>query len=108
MKRFTIYNSEGEILRSGFCTTASFDKKAGDGEFVIEGTGNDVTQKVVNLDQYGTKPIGFLKIVNKTPEEMIGIKILVSKVTPYEKQPAQITNEQWQDVLKRIDELEKL
>lgn len=99
MKKFTIYNSEGKILRSGFCTTSSFKKKAGNGEFVIEGIGNDVTQKVVGSGQSR-------RIVNKSSAEMAGLRIPIPKSAPYEKQLANITNEQWQDVLDRLSKLE--
>lgn len=105
MKKYTIYNGEGKILRSGFCATAAFEKKAGDGEFIIEGIGNDVTQKVTNLGQYGMKPIGFLKIIDKTPEEMVGIEIPKLRSLPFGKQSAHITNEGLADILKDIEDL---
>lgn len=95
MRRYTICNGEGKILRSGVCTTASFEKKANDGEFIIEDFGNDVTQKVVDG-----------KIVDKSPAEMAEEKIPDLKPVIKEKQPADITNEQWQNVLDRLSKLE--
>ena len=106
MKKFTIYDSEGKILRSGFCTTTSFKKKAGNGEFIFEGIGNDVTQKIEfdGFDDNG-QPID-PRVVDKTPEEKEE-NSLPKKVKSAEQQPASITNKQWQDVLKRLDDLEK-
>lgn len=76
------------------------------GEFVMEGEANDTTQKIEfdGFDEKG-QPIN-PRVVDKSPEE-------VERDNPPEprllkgKQPANITNEQWQDVLKRLDKLEK-
>lgn len=108
MRKYTIFNSEGKILRRGFCATAAFEEKAGDGEFVIEGIGDDVTQKIEfdGFDVNG-QPIN-PRVVDKTPEEMKGIKIpkKKSKSLSFGKQSAYITNELWQDVLDRLKKLE--
>ena len=48
MKKFTIYNSDGEILRVGTCSDRDFLLQAQADEFVIEGFANQETQKVVN------------------------------------------------------------
>jgi len=94
MKRFIVYNSKGQILRTGSCPDSIFFRQAHDGEFVIEGKANDVTQKIVGG-----------KIVNKTPEEIEADNPTPIPV-PFEKRPAQITNEQWQGILNRLDNLE--
>jgi len=68
------------------------------GEFIMKGVANDSIQKIVGQGK-------FRRIVNKTPQE-----IKTDNPTPPEisesQRPAYITNEQWQDVLKRIDKLE--
>jgi len=43
-----VYNMNGEILRTGGCPDELLARQAGEGEFVMEGTANDVTQKVEN------------------------------------------------------------
>lgn len=106
MRKYSIFNGERKILRSGVCTTASFEKKANDGEFIVEGFGNDVTQKVEfdGLDNDG-QPIN-PRVVDKSPAEMVKVKIPVLKPAIKEKQPAYITNKQWQETLNRIKMLE--
>lgn len=94
--RFIVYNQEGKILRAGTCSVQDFFLQIKEDEFIIKGTANDVTQKIVNS-----------KIVDKSPEEIEAEKPPESKPIPIEKQPAHITNEQWQDVMNRINKLEK-
>lgn len=95
MKGFIVYNQSGEILRTGSCPDSVFYLQAGNGEFVMEGLANDVTQKITNPGIAG-------KVMGKTPEE---IKDDNPIPMPYKKRSACITNEQWQDVLKRLDKL---
>lgn len=45
---FIVYNQEGVILRAGVCLPEMVDLQAGDGELVMEGTANDVTQMIVD------------------------------------------------------------
>lgn len=68
--------------------------QAKEDEFVMEGTANDTTQKIVNG-----------KIVNKTPEEIERDNPAPPEI-PKGKRHAQITNEQWQNVLNRLEKLE--
>ena len=46
-KKFIVYNSEGQIVRSGECRTEDFSIQAGDGETVIEGSEQDVRRKKI-------------------------------------------------------------
>jgi hypothetical protein len=47
MKRFVVYgNDSGVILRSGVCPDEMFDVQAMEGETVIEGEANDITDLV--------------------------------------------------------------
>lgn len=49
MKSFVIYNSNGEILRSGVCVDTDFDIQAREGEFILEASCNDTENyKVVD------------------------------------------------------------
>lgn len=49
MKNYIVYNSNGDILRVGICSNDNdFSLQAGEGEFVLEGTANDATQKIVD------------------------------------------------------------
>lgn len=106
MKNFIVYNSNGEILRTGSCPPRDFSLQAGEDEFVMQGTANDITQKV-EFDGFDKKgqPIN-PRIVDKNPEEMERTKIPGRKAFSLEKQPANITNKQWQDVLNRLSKLE--
>lgn len=88
MKTFIVYDSDGRILRTGTCQDNDFAKQAKAKEFVMEGTANDVTQKIVDG-----------RVMNRTAEEM-------PKPTFPAQVPARITNEQWQDVLCRLRNLE--
>lgn len=91
--KFIVYNEMGKIVSSGHCQKKTFHKQAGDGEFVLEGRANDITQKVVGG-----------KVVDKTAVE-IEKDNPKTKVKPFKKRLAKITNEQWQSVLDRLDKL---
>jgi len=95
MSRFIIYNEAGNILRFGLCPEEAVEAQAGEGEFVMEGVANDITQKVVD---------GL--IVDKTPQEIIDDNPPKPEI-PYEQQRAFITNWQLQDILNRLEQLEK-
>lgn len=96
MKYFIVYNFQGRILRTGFCQDRMFFMQACDNEFVMEGRANDATQKIEKVGIFG-------RIVDKSPEEIEAEK---QPRLPFEKKPAQITNEQWQSVLGRLASLE--
>ena len=98
MKSFIVYNVQGKILRTGFCQDKNIYGQAGEAEFVMEGEADDITQKVINVGIKG-------KIVDKTPEEIEADNPKPIEI-PVEKQLANITNEQWQDVLDRFKKLE--
>lgn len=46
MINYIVYNSIGEILRTGMCSNKDFELQAGDGEFAVEGTADPRYQKV--------------------------------------------------------------
>lgn len=94
MRRFIVHDKQGKILRTGVCPAQDFVHQAKEGEFVLEGTANDAIQKIVNN-----------KVVNKTPKE-IERDNLTPMPVPFEKRSAHITNEQWQDVLNRLNQLD--
>jgi len=48
MKNYIVYNTQGEILRTGYCPDEMVDIQAQVGELVIEGIANDVTQYMLN------------------------------------------------------------
>lgn len=50
MKNFIVYDSEGNILRTGSCQDGDVSLQAGSGEFVMEGTADDATQMIVNYE----------------------------------------------------------
>jgi len=96
MKNYIVYDNKGEILRSGCCQDNVLLQQAQEGEFVIEGTANDIACKIVDG-----------KVVDKTPEEIEAQKPPIPEPIPYEKQLASITNEQYQTILGRLANLEK-
>jgi len=91
---YIIYNEDGVILRNVECPPGLANLQAKEGEFIMEGTANDATQKIVDS-----------KVVDKTTEEIEADNPTPHKI-PAEKQPAYITKEQWQSVLERIARLE--
>ena len=93
--KYIIYNEAGEILRVVDCHPTLEQIQAHDGEFILQGEANDVTQKVVGS-----------KIVDKTPQEIAADTYTPPPEKQFEKRPAIITNEQWQDVLDRLKKLE--
>jgi hypothetical protein len=51
MKNYTVFNSEGKILRYGSCPDNMLvDQASGEDEWVMEGVANDATHKVVGLN----------------------------------------------------------
>jgi len=93
MKNYIVYNVQtGIIVKTGICSDSNFARQAEKGQKVIEGEASDVRQKVVDN-----------VVVDKTPEEIEADK---PPAIPFEHKPANITNEQWQDVLNRLDALE--
>lgn len=105
MKKFIVYKLDKKISRTGGCSDKDFSLQAKDDEFVMEGEANDETQKIEfdGLDEEG-QPIN-PRVVDKTPEE-----IEADNPTPLEipegERPACITNEQWRDVLNRLENFE--
>ena len=105
--KFIVYDMIGKMLRQVSCPSNLRYLQARDGEFVMEGIANDTTQKIKfdGLDEEG-QPIN-PRIVNKTPEEIEAEKPPEPKSILIEKQSANITNEQLQNILDRLDDLEK-
>lgn len=48
MKSYIVYNSEGEILRTGICANTDIEKQAHENEYVMEGVANDVEHIIVD------------------------------------------------------------
>ena len=93
MKNYIVYNTIGKILRTGVCGE-DVRSQAGENEYAIEGTANDVTQKIVDGE-----------IVDKTPAEIEADNPAPIPLS-LEKQPAHITNGQWQEIQDRLRLLE--
>ena len=99
MKHFIVYDGHGKILRTGTCQNKTFYLQARIGEFVIAGKADATTQKIANA---GVKD----KVVDKTPEEIEEAKPPEPEPISVGQQPANITNEQWQNILDRLRALE--
>ena len=106
MKNFTVYTAEGKILRAGTCQSIDFDHQAQDDGFVMKGKANGTTQKIefdgFNVDGQPINP----RVVNKTAKEMKAEKEKEESAFPEGRMLAQITNEKWEAILKRLDILE--
>ena len=85
MKSYVLYDEKGEIVKSGQCSTAKFKRLSKKRKLILEGVGNDETHKVEDG-----------KLAPKEVEE---------KAPPVEFFRAIITQEQWETVLKRLDNL---
>lgn len=95
MKSFIVHNQEGGILRIGTCQDIDLLLQAQKGEFVIEGTADCIKQKIVDE-----------KLVDKTQEEIEAASPKYPKI-PEGEEFIQITKGQWQDVLDRLNILER-
>lgn len=88
---YIVHNQDGKIMRTGVCGVDVLPSQAGDGESAIEGTANDLTQKIVGK-----------KVIDKTPQEIVD-------ETPIPPEPGiRITRKEWEALLKRIEDLEKI
>ncbi len=94
MINYIVYKLDGKILRTGVCLKEDLAKMTTATETAIAGVANGITQKVVD---------GL--VVDKTPQEIIDDNP-PKPVIPHEQQPASITNEQYQNILKRLENLE--
>ena len=65
MKNYIVYNSDGEILRTGRCADEDFDIQAKTGENILEGTARDSIQKIVDGKVVDKDP------VSKSNEEIM-------------------------------------
>jgi len=102
---YIIYNKIGKILRTINCSPAMSKIQAKEGEFILEGEANDVTQKIEfdGFDEKG-QPIN-PRIVNKTLEEIEKDNPAPPEI-PFEKRLAGITNGQLNEILGRLAALE--
>lgn len=95
MKKYLIYDNTGEIVRIKTQSHGAFRGTLEQGQFIIEGSANPLTEKVVNG-----------KIVPKTAQEIAAIPA-PKPIPPREKRRAWISQESWDDIIKRIEALEK-
>jgi len=96
MKEYIVLNMNGHLVSSGRCPNRDFDKQADKkkNETVIEGF----------IDQRKQKIVGG-KVVNKTAAEIEADNPAPPEI-PESQRSANITNEQWQGILNRLDNLE--
>lgn len=94
MKCYIIYDKNGKIIRAGSCPDSMFLLQVHNDEFIMEGTADNITQKIVDG-----------KIVNKTSEEIKADNPPLPEI-PKSKRPIMITNEQYQSILDRLNKLE--
>lgn len=94
--KYIVYDKTGKILRSVQCPPTLAELQCKEDEFIMEGTANDIIQKIVSG-----------KVVNKTPEEIERDNPSLFQSLPFERKPAIVTNKQWQGILSRIKKLEE-
>lgn len=95
MKYYVLYNKEGEIVSTGTCMDGDLSIQTRAGTFILEGKADDRYQKIADG-----------QVVDKTPEEIAADSPSKSEPLPFEKQSAFITNEQYQNILSRLNNLE--
>ena len=103
--KFIVYGADKKIVMGGHCQESAFHKQANEGEFVLEGVANDITQKVEfdGFDENG-QPIN-PRVVDKSSAE-VEIDNPKTKPKSFKKRPARITNEKLEEILARIEALE--
>lgn len=88
MKNYILYDENGMILKTGQCTHATFKQREEAGEYILEGIANDLEYEIKDG-----------KVVRKkSPVKLPPVKYF---------QPAIISQEAWEDLLKRIEKLER-
>lgn len=96
--KYIIFNVVHEILRTVQCPPAFAKTQKHEGEFIMRGEADDVTQKIefdsLNIKGQPVNP----RVVDKTPEEL-------TIETSIEPRLAVITEVQWRDVLERLEAL---
>ena len=96
---YITYDENGNILKYGICSKEKYKTQKESGERIIQvdiyEDAIDITKKVING-----------RLVDKTSNE---IKLTRQKIQriPEGQQVAVITNDQWTDILARLDALEK-
>jgi hypothetical protein len=98
MIKYIEHADDGTIIKFGVCSEETF-KEMSESKKVLE-----VSALTNDLDR--THRIVNGKLKSKTPEEIELSKPPIIPPTPLEKLPAMITNEQYQNILKRLDSLE--
>ena len=90
---YIVYDSATEqVQRTGICAPCDFNLQANEGQTVIEGQINVITQKIRDG-----------KIVDKSPAE---IEASIRPKPNFENQRARITNKELADIVARLDALE--
>ena len=106
MKNYIVYNQDKKIQRTGSCPKDVFFLQAMGDDFVMEGIADDATQKIgfdgFDVDGQPINP----RVVDKTDAEILADNPTLPEIL-FEKRTAHITNEQLQNILDRLDNLEK-
>jgi len=100
MVKYVEYVDDGTIIKFGVCSEKTFNE--------MGKSKNVLSVSVLSNDLDRNYRIINGKIKSKTPEEIEASKPPILLPTPLEKQPAMITNEQYQNLLKRLDSLETI
>lgn len=79
---YIVFNSIGEILRTGMCADSDFELQAQETEYVIEGTANDLIHRI-NMATFEVedKP-ELLTTINKTSMLANGIDLIIISDIP--------------------------
>ena len=93
---YIVYDENGKILKTGTCPSSMLSNQAKVGQFVIEGKAKDNLHKIDIITK---------EILNKTVEEIEQSKPIEPEIIPFEQQQANITNEQYQNILDKLNKL---
>lgn len=92
---YLVYDSEGRILRSGYCRGELVDLQAGEGESALRERADDARHKVVGG-----------KLAAKTQQE-IELDQSLDPAASIEQRSASPSDAQWQDLEARLVNLEQ-
>ena len=101
MKNYIVFNLDGDILRKGSVSDSIFDLQKKKDEFIMEGVCNRKKHKIY-YDLDGDGNVLNSRVVDKSIEQIEDEK---PKEKAFKDKSANLTNEQLQDILDRLNDL---
>lgn len=107
MKSFVIYNSNGEILRSGVCVDTDFDIQARKGEFILEAFCKDTENyKVVDGHVVYSEKVSTVEEIQRDIRRVRDIRLANSDWTQMPDAPlSEESKQQWSTYRQQLRDL---